>query len=215
TGETSLFTNVVGGCFSPVVLQTRDGAERLVFSAYYKRRFMLYVTDAKKPFHKLAELNPAPSPAGPTTIPPYQPPIEVSIDPEKIEKRPSRKLQIEDASINVGLSADQVFLSNTLLTFGDNLGDRKLIFSLQSVSSFIDYEAIYLDLSQRLSKGVQAFYQSYYYTAFNNSTGEIVRTRNPFKFIGGNFFGAYPLNRYYRLEGSAGFLSRKYDAYPF
>jgi hypothetical protein len=213
-GETSLYTNVVGGCFSPVVLMTRDGAERLVFSAYYKRRFMLYVTDAKKPFHKLAELNPAPSPAGPTTIPPYQPPIEVSIDPEKIEKRPGRKLQLEDASINVGLSADQVFLSNTLLTFGDNLGDRKLIFSLQSVSSFIDYEAIYLDLSQRLSKGVQAFYQSYYYTVFDNSTGTIVRTRNPFKFIGGTVFGAYPLNRYYRLEGSVGFLSRKYDQYP-
>src|SRR5262249_56193378 len=77
-GETSLFTNVVGGCFSPVVLQTRDGAERLVFSAYYKRRFMLYVTDAKKPFHNLPQLNPPPSPPGPTPIPPYHPPIHLS-----------------------------------------------------------------------------------------------------------------------------------------
>ena len=85
----------------------------------------------------------------------------------------------------------------------------------QSVSSFIDYEAIYFDMSQRLSKGVQAFYQSYYYTVFNDSTGQIVRTRNPYRFIGGNLFAAYPLNRYYRLEGSVGLLSRKYDAYPF
>ncbi|MCP6756056.1 hypothetical protein NL533_31005, partial [Klebsiella pneumoniae] len=91
------------------------------------------------------ELNPAPSPAGPTTIPPYQPPIEVSIDPEKIDKRPSRKLTLEDASINVGVSADSTFLSNTYLVFGDNLGDRRLIFSLQSVSSFVDYEAAYVD----------------------------------------------------------------------
>ena len=213
-GQTSLYTNVVGGCFSPIVLVGRDGAERLVFSAYYKRRFMLYVTDAKKPYHQLAELNPAPSPAGPTTIPPYQPPIEVSIDPEKVEKKPSRKLQLEDASINVGLSADQLFLSNTILTFGDNLGDRRLLFSLQSVSSFIDYQGAYVDLSQRLQKGVQAYYQSYYYTVFNESTGTVQRTRNPFRFIGGSGFAAYPLNRYYRLEGSLGFVSRKYDAYP-
>jgi hypothetical protein len=213
-GQTSLYTNVVGGCFSPIVLVGRDGAERLVFSAYYKRRFMLYVTDAKKPYHQLAELNPAPSPAGPTTIPPYQPPIEVSIDPEKIEKKPSHKLQLEDAQINVGLSADQLFLSNSILTFGDNLGDRRLIFSLQSVSSFIDYEAAYVDISQRLQKGVQAYYQSYYYTVYNTSTNTIQRVNNPYHFIGGNAFGAYPLNRYYRLEGSVGFVDRKYDAYP-
>ncbi|HWZ86077.1 MAG TPA: hypothetical protein VN032_07750, partial [Thermoanaerobaculia bacterium] len=213
-GETSQYTNVVGGCFSPVVLVGRDGSERLVYSAYYKRRFMLYVTDAKKPFHRLAELNPAPSPAGPTTIPPYQPPIEVSIDPEKIDKRPSRKLILEDAAINVGLAADSTFLSSTYLVFGDNLGDRRLILSLQSVSSFIDYEAAYIDMSQRVSKGIQAYYQSYYYTAIDTSNGNIVRVQNPFKFIGGNVFASYPINRYYRLEGSVGFVSRKYDAYP-
>ena len=93
TARPSIYTNVVGGCFSPTVLIGRDGTERLVFSAYYKRRFTLYVTDAKKPYHRSSpELNPAPSPAGPTTIPPYQPSIEVSIDPEKIDKKPSRKL---------------------------------------------------------------------------------------------------------------------------
>ena len=209
-GETSLYTNVVGGCFSPVVLQARDGSERLVFSAYYKRRFMLYVTDAKKPFHKLVELNPAPSPAGPTTIPPYQPPIEVSVDPEKVDKKPSRKLILEDASIQVGLSADQTFLSNTYLIFGDNLGDRRFIASIQSVSSFVDYQAAYIDLSKRFSKGIQAYYQSYYYVVQNLNNGQLERTQNPFKFIGGNVFGAYPLNRYYRLEGSVGFVSRKY-----
>ena len=213
-GETSLYTNVVGGCFSPAVLVGRDGSERLVFSAYYKRRFMLYVTDAKKPFHRLAELNPAPSPAGPTTIPPYQPPIEVSIDPEKIDKKPSRKLILEDAAINVGLSADQTFLSNTYLVFGDNLGDRRAIFSMQSVSSYINYQAAYMDLSKRLAKGVQGYYESYYYTVYNTSNNTVTRVSNPFKFIGGNFFGSYPLNRYYRLEGSLGFVSRKYDAYP-
>ena len=214
TGETFLHTNVVGGCFSPTVLLARDGSERLVFSAYYKRRFTLYVNDSKKPYQKLAELNPAPSPAGPATIAPYQPPIEVSLDPEKITKKPSRKLILENAQIIAGLGSDQTFLTNTILTFGDNLGDRQFIFQLQSVSSFTNISAQYVNLGRRLQKGVEAFDQRYYFLAIDNVTGQPVQGRLAYRFTGGDFFGAYPLNRYYRLEGSVGFLSRKYDGYP-
>ena len=214
TGETFLHTNVVGGCFSPTVLLGRDGAERLVFSAYYKRRFTLYVNDSKKPFRKLAELNPAPSPAGPTTIAPFQPSIEVALDPEKITKKPSRKLILEDAQVVAGLATDQTFLSNTILTFGDNLGDRRAIFQLQSVSSFTNISLQYIDLGRRLQKGAEAFDQRYYFLALDNTTGQVVRTRLGYRFTGGDFFAAYPFNRYYRLEGSLGFISRKYDGYP-
>ena len=213
-GETALYTNVVGGCFSPSILVSRDGSERLVFSAYYKRRFTLYVTDAKKPFRKLAELNPAPSPAGPATIAPFQPSIEVSLDPEKINKKPSRKLILEDAQVNVGYSSDQQFLSNTILVFGDNLGDRRFTFALQSVSSFTNISLQYLDQSRRLQKGVEAYDVRQYFLAFDPSTGQEVRTRLGYRFTGGDFFGVYPLNRYYRLEGTLGFISRKYDGYP-
>ena len=179
TGETNLHTNVVGGCFSPAVLIGRDGTERLVFSAYYKRSFTLYVSDAKKPYRKLADLNPAPSPAGPASIAPFQPSIEVSIDPEKIQKKPSRKLILEDAQILAGVASDQTFLSNTFLVFGDNLGDRRFVASLQSVSSFTDFRFQYTDLSRRLQKGIQAFDSRYYFLAFNNSTGEVVGPAAP------------------------------------
>ena len=214
TGETNLHTNVVGGCFSPSVLIGRDGTERLVFSAYYKRSFTLYVSDAKKPYRKLADLNPAPSPAGPASIAPFQSSIEVSIDPEKIQKKPSRKLILEDAQILAGVASDQTFLSNTFLVFGDNLGDRRFVASLQSVSSFTDFRFQYTDLSRRLQKGIQAFDSRYYFLAFNNSTGEVVRTRSPYRFTGGDIFVSYPFSRQYRLEGNIGFLSRKYDGYP-
>jgi hypothetical protein len=203
-GETTLFTNVVGGCFSPAVLVARDGSERLVFSAYYKRRFTLYVTDAKKPYRKLADVNPAPSPAGATTIAPYQPPIEVAIDPEKITKKPSHKLFLENAEILAGISTDQTFLSNTILTFGDNLGDRRLVGVLQTVSSFTNILLQYTDISQRLQKGIEAYDQRQYYLAINSSTGEVVRTRSAYRFTGGDVFGTYPFNRYYRIEGDRG-----------
>jgi len=196
------------------VLVGRDGTERLVYAAYYKRRFTLYVSDAKKPFKKLAELNPAPSPAGPTTIAPFQPAIEVAVYPEKIQKKPSRKLVLEDAQVLAGVASDQTFLSNTILVFGDNLGDRRFIAALQSVSSFTNFQFQYTDLSRRLQKGIEAYDQRAYFLAQNLSTGQIVRTREAYRFTGGDLFVSYPFNRYYRLEGSLGFLSRKYDSYP-
>jgi hypothetical protein len=214
TGETFLHTNVVGGCFSPTVLLARDGSERLVFAAYYKRRFGIYVNDSKKPFRKLAELNPAPSPAGPTTIPPFQPSIEVSLDPEKINKKPSRKLYLENAQVVAGLSSDQTFLSNTILTFGDNLGDRQFVAALQTVSSFTNILFAYTNLSHRLQWGAEAYDQRYYFLAVDNNTGQTVRSQLAYRFTGGDIFGNYPLNRYWRLENQVGFLSRKYDGYP-
>ncbi len=211
TGETNMFTNVVGGCFSPAVIQGRDGTERLIFSAYFKRRFMLYVTDVKKPYRKLAELNPAPSPAGPATIAPFQPSIEVSIDPEKMT-RPSHKLFLEDAQILAGLASDGQFLSNTILTFGDDLGDRRLTGILQTISGYTNATVQYADLSKRLQKGIEAFYYRQYYYILR-ADGE-VDTRSNYNYIGGNIFGSYPLNRFYRVEGTIGYLSREYNGYP-
>ena len=164
-GETNQYTNVVGGCFSPAILISRDGAERLIFSAYYKRGFTLYVTEAKKPYRKLADLNPAPSPAGPSTLPPFQPSIEVAIDPEKVQKKASRKLFLEDAQILAGVASDGQFLSNTVLTFGDNLGDRRFIAALQTVSGYTLFNFQYADIGSRLQKGVNLYYnRAYYYT---------------------------------------------------
>ncbi len=219
-GETNLYTNVVGGCFSPSVLLARDGGERLVFSAYYKRQFTLYVTDAKKPYQKLAELNPAPSPAGPTTIAPYQPAIEVAIDPEKIDKKPSRKLFLENAQILAGVGADGRFISNTYLTFGDNLGERHLGFLLDTVSTFTNFLIEYADLSKRMQKGVQVYdTRLFYYTFIDPNNPANNQTQEAYRFTGGNLFALYPLNRYYRLEGTVGGVSRVYGstdspAYP-
>ncbi len=210
-GETNMFTNVVGGCFSPAILTARDGSERLVFSAYYKRRFMLYVTDAKKPYRKLAELNPAPSPAGPTTIAPFQPSIEVSVDPEKIE-RPSRKLYLENAQILAGVASDGQFLSNTILTFGDNLGDRRLQAVLWTVSGYTNGSLSYTDIGSRMQKGAVGYYnRNYYYVLNPDGT---IGTQSNYQYIGGNIFAAYPFNRYYRLEGEVGYNDRDFNGYP-
>ena len=213
-GETLLHTNVVAGAFSPTVFIGRDNTEKLVFSAYYKRRFTLYIADAKKSVQRLPDLAPAISPAGPESETPFQPAIEVAIDPEKIRPRGSRRLQLEDAQVVAGVNTDQTFVSNTVLVFGDNLGDRRLIAVLQSLSSFTNFQFIYFNLRNRLQKGFALFDDRTYFLAFDQSQNQIERGRRAYRQTGGLLLANYPLSRYYRIDGQVGYISRSFD-FPF
>jgi len=214
TGETLLHTNVVAGAFSPTVFIGKDNTEKLVFAAYYKRRFTLYIGDAKKSVMRLPELAPAISPAGPESEAPFQPAIEVAIDPEKIRPRASRRLQLEDAQVVAGVNTDQTFVSNTVLVFGDNLGDRRLIAVFQSLSSFTNFQFIYLNLRNRLQKGFALFDDRTYFLSFDQSRNEINRGRRTFRQTGALLLANYPLSRYYRIDSQIGFISRSFD-FPF
>ena len=213
TGVVLLHTNVVAGVFSPTVFVGRDNTEKLVFAAYYKRRFTLYIADTNKPVRRLAELAPAPSPSVQPVLQPYQPAIEVSVDPEKISGKPGKKLQLEDAQVTAGVNTDQTFVSNTALIFGDNLGDRRFIAVFQSVSTFTNFLFSYYDLTKRLQKGITLFDQRTYFLALDPTTGDI-STRRTFRQTGGLLELNYPLSRYHRLEGQVGFISRTFD-FPF
>jgi Tol biopolymer transport system component len=214
TGETFLHTNVVAGVFSPTIFVGKDNSEKLVYSAYYKRRFTLYIADTNKPVRKLTELAPAATPSVQPPAAPFQPAIEVSVDPEKVSHKPSRKLQLEDATITAGVNSDQTFVSDTTLIFGDNLGDRRLIFVLESVSTFTTFQFGYFDISKRLQKGVLLFDARTYFLSEDFSTGQIVRDRRTQRSTGGLFQFVYPLSRYHRLESQIGYISRSID-YPF
>jgi Tol biopolymer transport system component len=214
TGETLQHTNVVAGVFSPTVFVGKDNTEKLVFTAYYKRRFTLYIADSKKSVKRLAELAPAASPAGPTSSVPYTPAIEVSVDREKVQSKISHKLQLEDASINAGVNTDQTFLSNTILIFGDNLGDRRFFASLQSISTYTNIYLQYLDLTKRLQKGIVLLDDREYYLGLDTSfLDRTVRARRFYRETGGAGIVVYPLNRYLRVEGQLGYISRSID-YP-
>ena len=214
TGETLMHTNVVAGVFSPTVFVGRDNTEKLVFSAYYKRRFTLYIADTNKPAKRLPELNPAPSPSAQPAATPYQPAIEVTVDPEKVSAKPSKKLQLEDASVTAGVNTDQTFVSNTILIFGDNMGDHRFIGILQSVSNFTNIQLLYYDISRRLQKGVTIFDDRTYFTTVDQTTGGNVRVRQAYRNTGGLFSFIYPLSRYHRVSMETGFISRSID-YPY
>jgi hypothetical protein len=217
TGETWQHTNVIGGAFTPGVFTGKDGVEKLTFSGFYKLRFALYLADARKPFKKLASLSPSPSPVGPQAAAHYTPTIEVSVDPEKVQRHPSRKLYIDNASVTVGVNTDNTLLSDSTLVFSDNLGDRRFIVDLQSISSYTDFHLSFINFRNRLQLGATIFDTRVYYIGQAQGPangGFVQRGRRFLRETGILGLAAYPLDRYHRLEGSLGFVSRSLDQ-PF
>ncbi len=216
TGETWQHTNVVGGAFTPSVFPGKDGIEKLVFCAYYKLRFSLYLADAKKPIKKLAALTPPPAPVGAQPAPRYTAAIEVAIDPDKIQQKPSHKLYIDSANVAAGVNSDSTLFSDSSLLFSDNLGDRLFVASLQSISTYTDFNFTYLNLKNRLRLGGSIFDTREYFigTSLNVSTGFFSRGQRFLRETGATLNGSYPLDRYHRLDGSIGFISRSLDQ-PF
>jgi WD40 repeat protein len=214
TGEMYLHTDVVGGCFGPTSFIGKDNAEKLVFTAYYKGRFQLYIADVKKAVQKLPELAPAFTPATPVQAAPFQPAIEVSIDPEKVTSKPSRKLYLENAQVVAGVNTDQTFYSDTILTFGDNLGDRHFIAVISSQSTFTQFDFQYWNLRRRLQLGIEAFDYRTYYLGVDLTTEQVSRVRQAARYTGGSLNGNYPLSRFFRVQGQLGFISREVD-YPY
>jgi hypothetical protein len=213
SGEMLLHTDVVGGTFSPTAFIGKDNSERLVFSAYYKGRFQLYIADPKKPAKKLPGLAPAITPATPVQVTPYQPAIEVSIDPEKVTAKPSRKLYLENAQVAAGVNTDQTFYSDTILIFGDNLGDRRFVAVISSLSSYTQFDFSYYNIKDRFQKGIRLFDYRTYYLGFGQLGGQttLERTRQAARYTGGSFTGNYPLSRYFRIGGDLSFISRSID----
>lgn len=214
TGEMWQHTDVVGGTFTPGIFVGKDQVEKLVFCAYYKGYFSLYLADAAKPFKKLAEVNPPPSPAPPHEATRYTPAIEVAVDPEKIQNRPSHKLYIDAASVAAGVNSDNTLVSDSTLIFSDNLGDRRFVVSLQSVSTYTDFHLIYYNLQHRLQYGATIYDTREYFIGVSGTTGLFVRDRRFLRETGALLLGSYPLDRYHRFDGQIGYISRSLDL-PF
>ena len=208
-GDVLQYTDVVGGCFNPVVFTGVNNRERMVFASYYKGGWRLYSATTDKPLH----------PAEKTTLPSapilaeersvFRSTSEFFIDEEKIERTRGFKLFVEDVQVNAGVTSDQLFVSRSTIFMSDMLGDRRFIASLDSVSTFSNFDFLYLDVRKRLNWGARLFdNRSFYYTQ-NPDTLEFNR-RQLFRQTGVLGLVSYPFSRYHRLDTGVGFMSRDY-----
>ncbi|MCM2314308.1 MAG: BamA/TamA family outer membrane protein [Thermoanaerobaculia bacterium] len=212
SGEVWQYTDVVGGSTVPQVFIGEKGVEKLVFSSYYRGRNSLYITDTAKPFKVVAaEVLPS-APLLESDRGAFVPPVEVAIDEENIRDEGKFRLFVDDVSVNAGFTDDQTFVSRSIITMSDMLGGRRFIASLDSVSTFANFDFIYLDARKRTNWGVRLFDENEYY-AYVDETGDVVRDEETYSTTGIIGFMSYPIDRNRRVEWGGGYISRSIS-YP-
>jgi len=195
SGETRQYTDVVGGCFSPVEMAPREEEPYLVFTAYFDGTFRLYRMQLRQS-EALASAETAV--AGAPEAAPFEPPLNLKADLATI-KPYKLKWDLEAPSITVGVTDDGTFLSNVVLQFSDLLGDHRIGVQYYSVATFSNFVATYANFKHRNRWGVTAFDLRDYYLS---SGGFDSSSRQSQRNSGVQFFAQFPLNRYYRIDAA-------------
>ena len=151
-----------------------------------------------------------PAPSGSETdLAKFEPDIQVTIDPANLEKYHSYKFFLEDAQAYAGVDTNQTYTGRILLTFSDNLGDKRIIADLGAIETFSNFNLIYADLSRRLQWEARLFDTRAFYIGQDFVTGRLLRGPQAFQESGGIASIIYPFSFYHRVEVGAGYMVRK------
>jgi hypothetical protein len=209
TGDLLQYTDVVGGCFTPVVFMGENNKERMVFTSYYKGQWLLYSTTTDKPLHAAEKTTLPSAPIAAEEREVFRSTSEFFIDEEKIEDTGGFRLFIDDVSVNAGVSSDQLIISRTTVFMSDMLGNRRFIASLDSVSSFSNFDFVYLDVRRRTNWGARLYDNRSFFVTRDFTNGGLDR-RQAYRETGLTGFASYPFTRYHRLDGGLGYVNRDY-----
>ncbi|MDH3523050.1 MAG: BamA/TamA family outer membrane protein [Acidobacteriota bacterium] len=207
TGELIQHTNAVTMCFQPAVLASPDGKERLVYTAFWKGRLDVYVLDLGDPITPpivLAAAPPQDSAVAATSLGRFEPSIEVVIDEDNVDEYRAHKFFLEDIDVYVGVSDDQTVIGQTIVSFTDNLGDRRIVAAFQGVEGFSQFQAIYADLSGRLQWNARLFDDETFFIGRDGFS----RGPTAFRQLGAVASLVYPINPAHRFEVGAGYVQR-------
>jgi len=212
-------TNSVTGCFMPTVLTSDEGQERLVYTAFWKGRFQLYLLETEDPITEAIEIADAElldeEPRFSDELPRFEPAIEVAVDDSDTEKYGGKKFFLENASGGIGVSDDQTFIAQSVISFSDYLGDRRILASFQSIESFSNFDIIYANLANRLQWQVHVFDDRDFFTTRDQRTGFRERANSAFSQTGAIASLIYPINIGHRVEIGGGYIFRELDFFSF
>ncbi|HUR80529.1 MAG TPA: BamA/TamA family outer membrane protein [Thermoanaerobaculia bacterium] len=215
SGDVLQYTDVIGGCFAPVVFTGSNNKERMVFSSYYKGQWRLYSTTTDKPLHEAEKTNLPSAPIAAEDRSIFRSTSEFFIDEDKIERTGGFKLFIDDVDIAAGVTSDQLILSRSTLYMSDMLGNRRFIASLDSVDTFSNFDFLYLDLHKRMNWGARVFDDRAFYVLPNEFESRGLDRRQAYRLTGLFGLASYPFTRYHRIDAGAGFMTRSYTFLDF
>ncbi len=209
SGEIRRLTNVVGGIFTPLELPDENGKPNLAFTSYGQGRFRMFRMTPGEPE---GIERPADQAKEPADLQPFQPPLRLALDEDKKQPYDKIRYHVENApSVLVGVADDGTVLGNAQIMLSDMLGDHRMFFNFQSVSTFSNFFYEYLNLKNRWNWSLFAADYRDFYFAQSAFTGSVRRTRQFSSFTGGGAEISYPFNRYYRIGASAGAFRRSID----
>ena len=213
TGEIRRHTDILGGIFTPLELPGDDGGTAsLVFTSYGKGRFRLF---RMRPGEPVAIHRPVDQAREPAELEPFEPPLRLSLDESAKSRYEDIKFHIENTpSIFVGVADDGTVLSNAQVLLSDLLGDHRILFNFQSVSSFSNFSVAYYNLKRRFNWNVFATDFRDFFLVQSVTTGAVDRERQISSTTGAGIEISFPFNRYYRVGASASYFDRSVDT-PF
>ncbi len=213
TGELRQYTDTLGGNLSAIVLE-QGKTSPIAFVSYYKGEYSIHTIERKEALHTASTADfGAPGP-----IIDFQAPLTHTLVAENKKKKGAfEKMFLEGRPpVNVGITSNGDVFGGTAISFGDVLGDQQFNLYAASISQYRTLSLAYVNLSRRLQWAVQGFSQTQFF--FGQTGGFFFDpTLTPFisrdqatatrTYRGGSLFGIYPLDRFRRVELSAGVLN--------
>ena len=212
TKELRQFTDTLTANVSPTVLKDEKGVSKVAFVTYYKGEYGIHTLNREQPLHVVASDDFGT--AGPLIE--FTAPLSHTLVKQNARKKGTfEKLFLEGRPpVNVGVTSGGDLFGGTQVTFTDVLGDKQFNMFAASVSQYRTMSFSYVNLSRRFQYALQAYSQTQFYYGYDPGTlfaleyGYIDRdlAQATQTARGATAYGIYPLNRYARLELSAGLL---------
>jgi hypothetical protein len=210
-GELRQYTDTLTGNVSPIILRDQKPA-KIAFVTYYKGEYGIHTLPREEPLHTVASSDFGSAEAGEPID--FTPPQSHTLVPSNIHKKGTfEKLFLEGRPpVALGVTSGGDIFGGTEVTFSDVLGDKQISMFASSVSQYRTMNFSYVNLSRRLQYAVQAYSQTQFYYGYDPgllygseyafvSRDQAIATQTA---RGATIFGIYPLNRYSRVELSAG-----------
>ena len=219
-GELKQYTDALGGIFSPVVLN-EGTTKRMAFVTYYKSEWGIHTLDRKDALHTAASADFG----SPGAVIDFQAPLTHSfLSADNRPKRMFEKMVIDGIpSVNVMVTNNGDVFGGTAISFGDVLGDQRFVFyadsSAQYGSGSRSMSFQWINMAHRFQFALQGITQTQLFYAATNGVyldpllAPVFNDRNNLQATsrvrGGSAIGLYPLDRFRRLELSAGLFQIK------
>jgi hypothetical protein len=212
-GELRQYTDAVGGNWSAVVLNEGQ-TNKIAFVSYYKGDYTLHTLERKEPLHTASVSDFG----APGAIIDFQAPLQHTLVASNMRKKKTfEKMFLEGRPpVNVGVTSNGDIFGGTAVTFGDVLGDKQFNFTAASIAQYRTFALSYVNIGQRFQYAIQGYSQTLFYYGqlgglfYDPSFAPFIsrdQAQSTQTIRGGSVIGIYPLDKFHRVELSAGFAN--------